>query len=139
MNPKIIECWINETLSDAEHLNIPGVLLKPESKDPMARYGIDKLTLTNAGVPIDVIERIFRALFVYSIGFYELMDKLLIHTKGKYKIVTSLWKVFSILLENWCTTDYRMLINEFDQLHKDEIKELKLQYDEKINELDEEK
>ena len=32
MNPKIIESWINETLSDAEHLDIPGVLLKPEHK-----------------------------------------------------------------------------------------------------------
>lgn len=32
MNPKIIESWINETLGDAEHLDIPGVLLKPEHK-----------------------------------------------------------------------------------------------------------
>ena len=75
MNPKVIESWINETLADAEHLDVPGVLLKPEHKNPISRYGIDKLTLTNAGVPTQVIDRIFRALFVYSIGFYELMDK----------------------------------------------------------------
>ena len=29
LNARVIETWINETLSDAEHLDIPGVVLKP--------------------------------------------------------------------------------------------------------------
>lgn len=99
MNPKIIECWINETLADAEHLDIPGVLLKPEHKKPISRYGVDKLTLTNAGIPTEIVDRVYRALFVYSIGFFELMNKCLAHTKGKYKTITSIWKVYSVLLE----------------------------------------
>ena len=32
MSPKVLETWINETLQDAEHLDIPGVILKPEHK-----------------------------------------------------------------------------------------------------------
>lgn len=80
MNPKVIETWINDTLSDAEHLDIPGVMLKPEHKNPISRYGIDKLSLTNAGVPSELVDRIFRALFVYSVGFYELINKCLVHT-----------------------------------------------------------
>ena len=96
---KIIETWINETLTDAEHMDIPGVLVKPEHKNPISRYGIDKLALTNAGIPVDMVDRIFRGLFVYSTGFYEIMNKALCHTKGKYRVVTSLWKVYGILLE----------------------------------------
>lgn len=46
LNPKVIETWINETLLDAEHLDIPGVVLKPEHKNPISRYQIDRLTLT---------------------------------------------------------------------------------------------
>lgn len=42
MSPKVLETWINETLSDAEHLDIPGVILKPESKNPISRYGVDR-------------------------------------------------------------------------------------------------
>lgn len=38
----MIETWLNETLIDAAHLEIPGVLLKPESKKPLSRYHIDK-------------------------------------------------------------------------------------------------
>ena len=32
LNARVIETWINETLSDAEHLDIPGVILKPSQK-----------------------------------------------------------------------------------------------------------
>lgn len=46
LNPKVIETWINETLLDAEHLDIPGIVLKPEHKNPVSRYSIDRLTLT---------------------------------------------------------------------------------------------
>lgn len=77
MNPKVLETWINETLQDAEHLDIPGVILKPEHKNPISRYGIDRLALTNAGIPNEMVDRIFRALFVYSVGFYELIKKCL--------------------------------------------------------------
>lgn len=53
LNAKVIETWINETLKDAEHLDIPGVILKPEHKNPVSRYQIDRLSLTNSGVPND--------------------------------------------------------------------------------------
>jgi len=43
---KVVENWINQTLSDAEHLDIPSVILKPENKIPITRYGIDRIHLT---------------------------------------------------------------------------------------------
>jgi hypothetical protein len=59
---------------------VPGVILKPEHKNPISRYGIDRLTLTNAGVPNQTVDRVFRCLFVYSVGFYELIKKLISHS-----------------------------------------------------------
>ena len=80
MSPKVLETWINETLQDAEHLDIPGVILKPEHQNPIYRYGIDRVILAQAGIPIDIIDRIYRSLFVYSVGFYELIKNCLQHT-----------------------------------------------------------
>jgi len=77
MSPKVLETWINETLQDAEHLDIPGVILKPEHKNPISRYGIDRPALTSGGIPPDMVDRIYRAMFVYSVGFYELLKKCL--------------------------------------------------------------
>lgn len=124
MSPKVLETWINETLQDAEHLDIPGVILKPESQNPMARYGIERMSLNDAGLTNEFVDRIYRALFVYSVGFYELIKKCLEHTDKKYTIITSLWKVFAILLEYCCRTDYRMLIQEISVEHKKEMKTL---------------
>ena len=45
LNTRVIESWINSTLSDAEYLDIPGCLLKPERKLPLTRYGIDRANL----------------------------------------------------------------------------------------------
>lgn len=42
ISSRVIEAWLNETLTDAGHLEIPGVLLKPESSKPLQRYQIDK-------------------------------------------------------------------------------------------------
>jgi hypothetical protein len=32
LNPRVIEAWINNTLKDAETLDIPGIIAKNESK-----------------------------------------------------------------------------------------------------------
>jgi hypothetical protein len=93
-------------------LDIPGVILKPDHKNPISRYGIDRLTLTNAGIPSDTVNRIYRCLFVYSVGFYELIKKVIEHCGKKYALITSIWKAFAVLLEYCCQSDYRMLISE---------------------------
>ena len=121
MSPKVLETWINETLQDAEHLDIPGVILKPEHQTPISRYGIDRIVLSNAGIPVETVDRIYRSLFVYSVGFYELIKKCLEHTNKKYSMITAIWKVFAILLEYCCRTDYRMLISEISKEHKEEL------------------
>ena len=112
MNGMVIERWLNDTLSEAEHLEIPGVLVKPEHKKPVSRYCIDRVTFGALGIPSEFVDRVYRALFVYSVGFYELIHKIFDHAEGKYSLITSVWKVFSILLEYCCRTDYRMLISE---------------------------
>lgn len=80
--------------------------------------------MTNAGIANEMVDRIFRALFVYSVGFYELINKALAHTEKKYSIITALWKVFSILLEYCCKSDYRMLISEISKEHKEEMEKV---------------
>ena len=79
-----MENWINETLKDAEHLDIPGVILKPEHKNPISRYSIDRITLSNAGIPSKTIDRIYKCLFVYSVGFYDLIKKVIEHSGRKF-------------------------------------------------------
>ena len=63
------------------------------------------------------VDRIYRALFVYSVGFFEFLKKILQATKSNYAIITSIWKVYQVLLEYCCKTDYRILIAEISDRH----------------------
>ena len=132
MSSKVIENWIDETLQDAEHLDIPGVILTPENMMPINRYKIDRQTLTKANLDNEDVDRIYRSLFVYSVGFYELIKKVMAHTEKKYTIITSIWKVFAILLEYCCRTDYRLLIQAIAKEHKDEMDSKEKEFNEKL-------
>ena len=58
-------------------MDIPNIILKPQNKLPINRYGIDRLSLSNECLEGDAIDRIYRTLFVYSTGFYEVIKKIL--------------------------------------------------------------
>ncbi len=54
VDPKVIEEWLNQTLKDAEMMKeIPDQIVLSEAKLPLVRFGIDRITLTNAGIPND--------------------------------------------------------------------------------------
>ena len=110
MSIKVMETWVRDTLIEAENMNIPGIILLPEKLNPMVRYGIDYDSLLKAGLKLDDINRVYRSLFVYSVGFYEMLKKMIDSKTGSYSVCTSIWKVFSICLEFCCRTDYKMLV-----------------------------
>lgn len=108
------------------------MITKPEHKNPVSRYQVDRMTLMNSGLSGDEVDRIYRALFVYSVGFFEHLRKILSNTKKNFQILTSIWKVFQVLLEYCCKTDYRILIAEITAKHEKEVRELQSSYKEKI-------
>jgi hypothetical protein len=67
------------------------------------------------------IDRLFRALFVYSIGFFQLISRTLEHNEEKYPILAGVWKVFAILLEYCCQLDYKLTITTLNIENRDEI------------------
>jgi golgin subfamily B member 1 len=137
VNTKIMETWIEDTLHEAEQFEIPGVIVKPRHKNPIARYGIDRLTLARGGISDETIDRVYRSLFVYSVGFHELMKTCLEHTKNRYELITAIWKVFAILLEYCCKSDYKMLVEEIHIQNEQKLKQMEVEYNHKLEEMKE--
>lgn len=136
LNPRILEAWINNTVADAEQLDIPGCIIKPENRLPLIRYGIDRTSLLNAGLPSQEVDRLYRSLFVYSIGFYQMILKILEHTDKKYTIVAGIWKVFAILLEYCCQLDYQMIITTLNLEKREELEQLEEEYKKQIDQME---
>jgi hypothetical protein len=97
-------------LADGENLEIPGIILKPAHKKPLTRYGIDRQQLLQNSISFKDAERIYRALFVYSVGFYEMLNKLFSHCEYKDTMLTKIWKVYAVLLEYCCKSNYQTMV-----------------------------
>ena len=136
LSPRILETWLNNTIFDAASLDVPEKILKAEAKQPLDRFGIDRTSLLNAGIQSSEIDRIYRSLFVYSIGFYQLVRRIIDHTDKKYTIITGLWKVYAILLEYCCQFDYEMIITTLDIEKKEELSQLETKFREQITKME---
>ena len=86
MNPKVVETWLSDTIRQAEDMNIPGTILKQDNTTPLKWFGIDRATLGSNGIQEETINRIYRALFVYSVGFHELLKRTTSHATNRYMI-----------------------------------------------------
>ena len=106
--------------------------MSAEKKKPVSCYGIDPLTLMDSGVSKEDVTRIYRSLFVYSVGFFEFLKKILERSASSYAIIISIWKVYQILLEYSCKTDYRMLITELSDRHNAELNDIIRKNNEKL-------
>jgi len=57
VNPKHVEYWIQDFLQEAEDSKVPSTLMRVENKNVLARYGLDRYTLSGI-MPGDSIDRI---------------------------------------------------------------------------------
>jgi hypothetical protein len=97
--------------------------------------------MSNGVDPSDV-SRIYNSLFVYSIGFNNLIKQI---SKGNRELVKNIWKVYSLLLEYCAAGNYETLVGEMERDKIQKVEELKMEIEkrqliiEQNEELNEEK
>lgn len=124
LNPLIIETWLNETLKEAG-TTMDGGLMLAEKRTALGALGLDRGALGVAGVGAATVERLYRGLFVYSVGFYSVVTKALAHAEGRQQLVTRCWKAFALLLEHCCRSDYELTVARLEQEHRTEMFQLR--------------
>ena len=72
-----IEQWLDNSLKVCidENLSATAGLKKFHNSKSMHVFEIDRMTLNNFGVPASDVERLYRALYVNSIGFYDIIKQ----------------------------------------------------------------
>ncbi|EAR96589.2 hypothetical protein TTHERM_00490570 (macronuclear) [Tetrahymena thermophila SB210] len=123
VNIKVVEMWINDTICEAESevqpnqtkLNSPQKK-QNDQKEILKNFGLDRKSLQNKGVSKENIDRIYRSLFVYSFGFYEMIQDIFAHIQDSAQTIASVWKIYGILLEYCSRTDF---VNTVTQLEKE--------------------
>ena len=136
VDAKAIEEWINMTLSETEDIRgVPTELLKKDARLAITRYGIDRFTLLNAGIPNDDITRLYNSLFVYTLGYLNYIKELVSNVSAdnlgkeskhptKHSIISAIWKVFQMLIEHAHKTDYELLITRTVEGLRQQVQDL---------------
>jgi hypothetical protein len=71
-----MEKWVKSTLEEAQDLRIPGIIQPKGKTDILTQYGLDRETLNKNGCKRENVNRLYRAFFVYSLGFYQILRTL---------------------------------------------------------------
>ncbi|CAK84981.1 unnamed protein product (macronuclear) [Paramecium tetraurelia] len=106
-----IEKWINEILKvsggNGKYTNL-------------RQLGLDRNSLKSAGLKDEDVNRIYRSMFVYTVGFYEMLKDIL----KNYELTAMIWQVFGILLEYVAKGDFQFTINQIYKEGQQKIEEL---------------
>ena len=89
-------------LSEEKQQQMFGIVQTPQAFNNqfINKVGLSRQKLREAGLSLETIERVYRALFVYSHGFHEMLSEVSNNCRERRrKIVTKLWEIFNALLE----------------------------------------
>lgn len=84
---------------------------------PLARAGIDRTSLYRLGMPKDLVDRLYRALYVYTNGFHNIISEIASHCPPPVEkhISSNVWLTFLLLLEQCEDGKYEMAMLKFKQ------------------------
>jgi hypothetical protein len=104
---------------------------------PLQRYGIDRMALTIKGMPPAAVNRVYQSLFVYTVGFFELLQDCTRHlNEANYTYQMKIWKVYMILLEYACKTDYSMITQQMEKEHQEQIEAVVAKFQAEVDRLE---
>ncbi|TYZ65325.1 hypothetical protein PybrP1_004078 [[Pythium] brassicae (nom. inval.)] len=84
---------------------------------PLGRAGIDRASLYRLGMPKDLVDRLYRALYVYTNGFHNLIAEIAAHCPPHVErhVSSNVWLTFLLLLEQCENGKYEMAMLKFKQ------------------------
>lgn len=84
---------------------------------PLGRAGIDRSSLYRLGMPKELVDRLYRALYVYTNGFHSLITEIAAHCPPLVErhVSSNVWLTFLLLLEQCEDGKYEMAMLKFKQ------------------------
>ncbi|CAI2370996.1 unnamed protein product [Moneuplotes crassus] len=141
-NPKKIENWLSLTLKgaikkgllketpcSASHKTLSSEQAnKPTKKvDVLKKFGIDRATLNSNGIDDASATRVYRALYVYSLGFHQLIQEALQRGTNRNLLLATIWKVYSVLLQYVGKTEYATMVSNLANAYQMDVISLEQQ------------
>ena len=129
-----IEQWLDKSLQVCieEKLSAAAGLKTFQNSKPMYVFEIDRMTLNNFGIPSNQVDRIYRSLYVNTVGFYDtIKQSTAVVTSQRHTAQSKIWKAYQALLEYCCATDFKQISGKLVEEKNEIIKAVIQEYTDK--------
>ena len=112
-------------------MKVDQTIERDEVLKPMESLGIDRDSLESLGLSEDDIDRVYRALYVHSNGFFHSLMTIItpvVVERKQMSLLASLWKAYEALLQRCCRTDFPQIVRVLTKEKVEAIKQIKEEY-----------
>lgn len=85
----------------------------PASLTGLSKFGLARGQLAGAGLSASTVERLYRSLYVYTVGFHDTLKELLTHSSERASLIAGVWRSFMTIAEKSLKLNWR---SEFLQI-----------------------
>jgi len=98
-DPLLMESWLNDALTTkdagggaaADEPPLDMLQQGAAGLHGLQNHGLTRAELKRRGLSPKAIERIYRSMYVYTVGFHDILKELFSHCDDKAELVTSVW------------------------------------------------
>ena len=124
LNNLLMETWLNDVLSaGAENETDPNLLMTGQVSSGLTRFGLSRGELTGKGLGSTQVDRLYRSIYVYTVGFHDLLRELFGHNRSCREHVASVWRgvlaVSERALKVQFRSEYVNLVYDYEQSNVD--------------------
>ncbi|GFH21137.1 uncharacterized protein HaLaN_18379, partial [Haematococcus lacustris] len=65
----------------------------------LAAFGLTRTELQGAGLSSEAVDRVYRSLYVYTVGFFDVMQEILEHSEFRLEVLSNVWRGFLFISE----------------------------------------
>ena len=132
MNAKQTEEWLNESLKMlSENETISALVPMKPSQLPLQVLNVDRLTLEKFGMRTESIDRIYKSLYVNSVGFFDTLrwSTATVEANKKHTVMGRFWKTYQYLMQYCCPTDFKMVSEKLMEDQMAAVEKVKAEFD----------
>ena len=116
-DPLLMESWLNDALTSADEADANAVdpdrppveLLQQGAAGlrGLQNFGLTRDDLKKRGLSSKSIERVYRSMYVYTIGFHDILKDVFSHCEDKAELIASVWAGYHSISENTLKSTFK--------------------------------
>ncbi|KAK9820233.1 hypothetical protein WJX72_007746 [[Myrmecia] bisecta] len=102
----LLETWLDEVLHQPTQ-HSPRERQGFLGSKGLGRFGLSREALAGGGLSSEEVDRLYRSMYVYTVGFQDLLKDLLTHCDNRAAVLHNVWRAFMCISETALKVNFK--------------------------------